>query len=107
MSIGVTAIPAAGASASQAAGICNPNPSVALTYYYYTTGGTVLNKKYNCTGNHTVNSDGFSIKPGGYSGYVYFKDGSDDYFCDWEQIYLGSKRVVKIHMAEARIEDCS
>ncbi|MFF0768006.1 hypothetical protein ACFYUK_03860 [Nonomuraea wenchangensis] len=108
LSIGVAATSTA-ASASQAAAICNPDSSKALQYDYYNSGsgGTVLSKWYNCTGSHSQTTYGYRIRPGGYSGYVYYSNGGSDYFCDYRDIYLGAKKVSRIYMAAAKIEECS
>ena len=106
LSIGV-AVTSTAASAAQSAAACSPDSR--LQYYYYNSGsgGTVLSKWYNCTGSHSQSTYGYRIKPGGYSGYVYYSNGGSDYFCDYRDIYLGAKKVSRIYMAPAKIEECS
>ncbi|MFI6986912.1 hypothetical protein [Nonomuraea wenchangensis] len=106
LSIGV-AVTSTAASASQSAAVCSPDSRLQYDYYNSGSGGTVVSKWYNCTGSHSQSTYGYRIKPGGYSGYVYYSNGGSDYFCDYRDIYLGAKKVSRIYMAPAKIEECS
>lgn len=76
-----------------------------LVYKYWKSDGSIGSWSRNCSGDYSLNSKGYKLEPGGWSGYIDYSDGTWDYFCDFQNKWLG-KRVVKITMAAAKIEYC-
>ncbi|MEU3553955.1 hypothetical protein [Streptomyces fragilis] len=98
-------MPASASASPQSVQLCQDS-GAALKYKYYTSSGTIATWSKTCSGSYSLNSGGYSIYAGGWSGYVYFSDGTSSDFCDGETRYLGGRRVVKIYMAAAKIEEC-
>ncbi|MEU1464474.1 hypothetical protein ABZ467_27985 [Streptomyces sp. NPDC005727] len=99
-------VPGAASAAQQGATQICQLPAATLHYKYYTSSGTIADWSKNCSGSYSLNSSGYSIQAGGWSGYVYFSDGTSSDFCDGQTRYLGGRRVIRIYMAEAKIEEC-
>ncbi|WP_030916640.1 hypothetical protein [Streptosporangium amethystogenes] len=96
-----TAIATTSSSAASAAG-CQ---SSQLVYKYWKTDTSIGTWSRNCSGDYPLNSLGYKLEPGGWSGYIDYSDGSWDYFCDFKDKWL-SKRVVKIQMSAMKIGYC-
>ncbi|MFE3635044.1 hypothetical protein [Streptomyces sp. NPDC059168] len=94
-------LPGTAAAAPQA--VCAPNY---LHYKYYTSSGTIADWSRHCEGSYSLNSGGYSIRAGEWSGYVYFKDGTSSNFCQGETRYLGGRRVIRIYMVHDTVEPC-
>ncbi|MFI7466826.1 hypothetical protein [Nonomuraea sp. NPDC049646] len=91
-----------GSAAASASAWCQ---SSYLVYKYWKSDGSIGSWSKNCSGDYSLNSKGYKLEPGGWSGYIDYSDGTWDYFCDFQNKWLG-KRVVKITMAAAKIEYC-
>ncbi|MEU8110496.1 hypothetical protein AB0C18_43015 [Nonomuraea muscovyensis] len=105
MALAVASTPAtatATATTSSSAALCQ---SSYLVYKYWKSDNTIGTWRKNCSGDYPLNSLGYKLEPGGWSGYIDYSDGSWDYFCDFRNKWL-SKRVVKITMSPAKIEYC-
>ncbi|WP_159000898.1 hypothetical protein [Streptomyces sp. SBT349] len=84
---------------------CQP-VNVALYYWFYTSSGALDYRMYDCSGNKGLNSDGYAVDAGSWSGYVRFSGGSWTWFCDNEVLYLEGRRVVRLDIAASRITEC-
>ncbi|MEU8325971.1 hypothetical protein AB0C33_47050 [Nonomuraea sp. NPDC048881] len=98
----LTIVATPGPAAASASAWCQ---SSYLVYKYWKSDGTIGRWSQNCAGDHSLNSKGYKLEPGGWSGYIDYSDGTWDYFCDFQDKWLG-KRVVNITMAAAKIEYC-
>ncbi len=104
--LGVASSPSA-ASANEATTLGCQASSAALHYYYYTSSGSIADWSKTCSGYCSLNSRGYWIDAGGWSGYVDFSDGSWTYFCNNESLYLNQLRVVGIEMSPTKISYCT
>jgi len=99
MALAVTPAPA---TASSTALGCQ---TTTLVYKYWKADNTIGTWKKNCSGDYPLNSLGYKLEPGGWSGYIDYSDGSFDYFCDYQNKWL-SKRVINITLSAAKIGYC-
>jgi hypothetical protein len=99
---GLVTAPAASASTNSAQ-LCQ-GASAALYYDYYKSDGTIATWSKTCSGDYSLNSRGYYLDPGGWSGYIWI-DGAKYYFCDWQDGSI-SGRVTRIQMAASKIAEC-
>jgi hypothetical protein len=79
-----------------------------LSYIYYSPSGSNTLRSWvkNCSKRYSLNSEGYSLRSGGWSGYITFANGDTDYFCNDWHVPLSRQRVVEIVMASDRIYEC-
>ncbi|GAA4232102.1 invasion protein IalB [Streptosporangium album] len=94
------------ASASQSSALGCQGASATLHYYYYTSSGSIGDWTKNCSGSYSLNSAGFRLYSGGWSGYISFNDSTTKRFCDWQDIPLNKKRVTGIYLSATRASWC-
>ncbi|MFJ8196548.1 hypothetical protein [Streptomyces sp. NPDC096152] len=57
---------------------------------------------------NSLNSRGYRLFAGGWSGYVSHTDGSNTYFCDWQSKDLSTKaRVDGIYLSSTKASWCA
>lgn len=82
-----------------------------LQYTYYTSSGGLDLWTRSCSGTYSLNSYGYSLKTGGWSGTVKFANGTKILFCDWEDWDLTAFRpyghVVQIVMNVTKASWCN
>lgn len=103
---GLVLIPTA-ASASQSSVLgCQP-ASATLRYLYYKSDGSLGVWTKNCSGYHDLNSRGYRLEAGGWSGYIHFNNNTNKRFCDWQIVDLTSyPRVIAIEMRATKTAGC-
>ena len=86
--------------------------SVSLWYRYY-SGDLIKDWFRNCSGSYPLNSKGFYLSPGPWSGYVRFASGYDYPFCDNEEVdlefvskYFAAGNVKNIYMSPVKSPVC-
>ncbi|MDW3846786.1 hypothetical protein NMK34_09220 [Micromonospora sp. BRA006-A] len=86
--------------------------SISLHYRYY-SGDTIKDWFRNCSGSYSLNSKGFYLYPGPWSGYVRFASGYDYPFCDWEEVdlefvsrYFAAGNVKNMYLSPVKSPAC-
>ncbi|MFF3755417.1 hypothetical protein ACFYYH_34125 [Streptomyces sp. NPDC002018] len=77
-----------------------------MYYWFYTSSGDLDYRLFDCARRHNLNSRGYALDVGAWSGYVHFADGRRAYFCDGWLLDLNGRHVVGVEMAETRIPEC-
>lgn len=81
-----------------------------LQYRYYTSSGGIGLWTRSCSNTYSLNSYGYELKAGGWSGTVTFANGNKIEFCDFETWDLTGMRpaghVVQIWMSATKTDEC-
>jgi hypothetical protein len=78
----------------------------ALHYTYYTSSGTRAIWSKTCSGVYPLNSRGYMLDAGGWSGYMFFAAEPPLRFCNQISYWLPNDRVVGIVMNTTRLPEC-
>ncbi|MFF5265081.1 hypothetical protein ACFY4C_39875 [Actinomadura viridis] len=104
---GGLALAPATASASEVGVQGCQGASATLTYRYYTSPTTTADWKKNCSGNwEPPYAQGYYLYAGGWSGNMYFEDGTRLDFCDWKNYPIGKKRAISITLSSTKASHC-
>ncbi|MEV4169132.1 hypothetical protein [Nonomuraea sp. NPDC049709] len=77
-----------------------------LEYDYRTSSGGRATWSRNCSGSYGLNSLGYELRAGGWSGQVLFSNGANVDFCDWDVIPLERYRVTHIYISATKTTYC-
>lgn len=110
LALTVASVPAAsaGPAASFEAQSCQ-SESRALWYYYWNSARTeILDWHRLCSGGYSLNSKGYGLSTGSWSGFVKFADGGRLLFCPWEDWTFDSSwpNVVRIEISASHSSHC-
>ncbi|MFC3499860.1 hypothetical protein ACFOOK_02555 [Micromonospora krabiensis] len=98
VALGIALTPSvASASASAVMADCQA-ASAALRYRFYQSDGSIGSRTYDCSGDKSLNSRGYDLRAGGWSGIIYGTSGPITFFCDGETLPLNGQRVTGIWM---------
>ncbi|MBG6067015.1 hypothetical protein IW248_003302 [Micromonospora ureilytica] len=109
---GLTVASAPAASAAPAASFeaqsCQ-SESRALHYYYWNSARTeILDWSRLCSGGYNLNSKGYGLSTGSWSGVVKFADGGILPFCPWQDRPFSSSwpNVIRIEISASHASHC-